>query len=384
MQPPKRFFHSLDGIRGIAAILVVLFHTGLYFGGIRFPESYLAVDIFFVLSGVVIGYTYEKRLQSGLSALQFIWIRVARIYPLYFFGTALMLITVLGFYQAHPDAHLAVHTAFAAVLIPNPSIGTVAFFPLNVPAWSLFLELAVNIFYASLLRYLNTRAMLAIMLLSALGMAGCLIEVRPHSLSLGWKNLGWHGFGMIGGLCRVGYSFFAGVLLYRIYSKRRFVQPMGALAKHAPWAILATVAALLMAAPPVGLQPYFDFVSVVALFPAVIYVALWFQPTGIAARLCKTLGALSYAVYAIHYPLGILCQDLLQALGMPVQRYAPWIGLYFLALLLTLCWGLNKLYDEPVRRYLTGLWPARPAALPEEPRSRATASFDRPGVSPLV
>ena len=86
-------FYTLDGIRGIAAILVMMRHTIPFFG-VDFVESYLAVDIFFLLSGVVITNAYERRLQSGLSVLRFIWIRVVRMYPLYMLGSLISIVAV--------------------------------------------------------------------------------------------------------------------------------------------------------------------------------------------------------------------------------------------------------------------------------------------------
>ena len=92
---PRTFFYSLDGIRAIAAFMVVLLHTAPLYGIDRPQESYLAVDLFFALSGVVICHTYESRLLGGMTLGRFAWIRTARLYPLYFVGTALSAIALL-------------------------------------------------------------------------------------------------------------------------------------------------------------------------------------------------------------------------------------------------------------------------------------------------
>ncbi len=362
----KLFFHSLDGIRGVAAILVVLFHATDYFGGLKFHESYLAVDVFFVLSGVVISHTYERRLSSEMSVRRFVWIRIVRIYPLYMLGTGLMLAALLGVHNPFPPGQLALYAALAVAILPNPGIGTQAFFPLNVPAWSLFLELGVNVVYAAALRYLTARAILLIMAVSALGLIGCLIEVPPHVLSMGWRNIGWHGFGMITGICRVGYSFFAGVLLYRLFSARTMWRLPVWVARVAPWAILAAITALLMTMPAASLRPYYDLTAVLALFPLLIYLALWFQPAGLGARICQVLGEISYAVYAIHYPLSTLVEALVARSGRAsIGDYAPWAGFAFVLLLLPLCWWLGRLYDAPLRRYLLARGPAGAPAAPQ-------------------
>src|SRR5205085_12699808 len=92
----RRVFHTLDGLRGIAALAIVLRHCDGFFGADVLPGSYLAVDLFFVLSGFVIAFAYEDRLASGLSAWRFAWVRVVRLYPLYVLGIALGGLVAIG------------------------------------------------------------------------------------------------------------------------------------------------------------------------------------------------------------------------------------------------------------------------------------------------
>lgn len=351
-QPRRRFFSTLDGIRGIASILIVLRHITTIFGSVNFQESYLAVDIFFVLSGVVLSNAYERRLQTGLSVVQFARIRWVRIYPLYIFGTILTLIAVwLGVDHDLAPGHLTLFLILALLLLPSPDVGQPLIFPLNPPAWSLFFELGVNVVYAAILRFLTMRMLAVIMLVSAIGLAVCLRLDSLHMLDLGWAPDTFPA-----GFFRVGYSFFAGVLLYRWFaSKPSTVPASGRYAGLVPWAILALIAALLAAAPPDRIHSYFDFIAVTIIFPAIIYLALWFEPVGISARICKFFGAISYAIYAVHQPLAVLVSGVLkQAGGISVADYAPWSALAFFGFLVPFCWLLDKLYDAPVRRGLLG------------------------------
>jgi peptidoglycan/LPS O-acetylase OafA/YrhL len=359
---PKRFFYSLDGIRAIASLLVVVFHTNSFFGGSGFQESYLAVDLFFALSGVVICHSYDHRLRSGLSPAHFVWIRAARIYPLYLLGCALTLIAVLGFQSESAAEHLPWHILLAALLLPNVGASALAFFPLNLPAWSLFLEFAVNLFYAGVARFLRSRTLLLIMGTAVLGLACCLWILRPYGLSIGWRRVPWRSFdiGLLGGVFRVAYSFFAGVFLYRRFGARAPIGVNGRYAKCVPWAIFATVAALLMASPSPAVRPFYDLAAITVVFPAIIYLAIWFQPRGWLARACKFGGGVSYAVYALHYPLSTLLQAvLLQTTHKPAAHYAPWVGLAFLLALLPLCAVIDQVYDAPMRRRLLALRPLR-------------------------
>lgn len=152
---------------------------------------------------------------------------------------------------------------------------------------------------------------------------------------------------------RVGYSFFAGVLLYRLFLSRTRSSTRLAKAQFPAWGILAAVAAILLAAPSVWLRPIYDFIIVVAVFPLLIYASLHVQTAGASERIFRFLGATSYAVYIIHAPMSLLAEGILQRTWLlRVQDYRPWTGLAFLTLLLSLCWLLDRVYDAPVRRYL--------------------------------
>ena len=135
-------------------------------------HGYVAVDVFFVLSGVVICNAYEGKLNSILSVANFIRIRLIRLYPLYILGTAISAVTIMLGFGPEKAAHdLILLIGLSALFLPNPVVGSPKphMFPLNFPAWSLFYELVINIFYACVLRFLTNRMLLAIMLFSGAG-----------------------------------------------------------------------------------------------------------------------------------------------------------------------------------------------------------------------
>ncbi|WP_176055678.1 acyltransferase family protein, partial [Paraburkholderia caribensis] len=85
-------YANLDAIRGLAAILIVFRHAPLLFHSPSFPQSYLAVDLFFAISGFVVANAYEARLRSGaLGFLAFAKLRLIRLYPLFLLGIVLRL-----------------------------------------------------------------------------------------------------------------------------------------------------------------------------------------------------------------------------------------------------------------------------------------------------
>ena len=87
--PEGRVFHTLDALRGIAAIGVLVFHMGPIFTPIAAPGGYLAVDLFFMMSGVVLSHAYEARFRAGMGTLDFMRARLIRLYPLYLAGALL-------------------------------------------------------------------------------------------------------------------------------------------------------------------------------------------------------------------------------------------------------------------------------------------------------
>ncbi len=345
----KTIFHTLDGIRGIAALIVVLRHTERLFTPIRLQESYLAVDIFFVLSGVVIAQAYGGRLSQGMRFREFLAVRAIRIMPLYLLGTAITVAAAAcGIEYYGSPGVLAYFTAIAIVMLPNPGIFSFDVYPLNNPAWSLPLEFGVNACYAGFIKHLTTRRIILIMAVNACGIAGTLLAVKSHSL-----NVGFWARSFPFGIFRVGYSFFAGVMLFQVY--RRLRPPAGRIAVRNGMALvtLAGTVLALAAAPPAAIQPFYDFVAVTLLFPALVGFGMLVQPNAITARICRFLGLISYAVYTLHAPLsGALDGAFYAVTGAGLAGHAPLIGLTFMVVLVGLCAGVDKYVDFPLRRVL--------------------------------
>jgi len=143
----KSHFLTLDGLRGVAALAVLLFHRRWYVpGGHFFDHAYLAVDYTFGLSGFVIAHVYEQRLRHGSnSLLDFVFIRAIRLYPLLLLSGAFggMVWIILGRHE--PAIFFATFCAMLGLPTPFPIIigeGASADspFPINSPTWSLFLR----------------------------------------------------------------------------------------------------------------------------------------------------------------------------------------------------------------------------------------------------
>src|ERR1700748_3815419 len=219
----KQHFEVLDGLRGSAAFLIVIFHVFNYSFGFQGPFSlvrhaYLAVDFFFGLSGFVVAYAYDDR-WTRMSILQFFRIRLIRLHPLVLLGATLGLLGYLfdPFGQAinrTPAPMLMLAYVTSLLLLPSPPVGgrpgeTQA---LNGPAWSLMQEYLGNIAYALILRRLR-----AITLGIIFAVSGLLLIWTANvtgSLEGGW---GCPEIWMAP--LRLTASFVMGLWLYRIQGR---------------------------------------------------------------------------------------------------------------------------------------------------------------------
>lgn len=364
MSATGRYFPLLDAIRGLAALVVMVRHTGYLWDGLVLPHSYLAVDLFFVLSGVVVANAYEGPLRAGLSPGRFWLLRMIRIYPLYALGSLLGLVPVLaalaGLTAQTVQGPLALALGSAALLLPD--LADDALFPLNPPAWSLFFELAANMVYALLLRHLNARMLWLIVLGSAAGLA-LLLYAEPAAGLHG----GYTPATLLTGLLRVGFGFFAGVLLWRAYVAR--ARPRR-LPPAAGWAAVLLAAALLLARTAGPLAAAYDLLAVLLLFPALVWLAMH-AGAGAGARLCAWLGALSYPLYVLHVPAARLLNGSLEkGLHLAVADWFPYVGVGLLALLLPACVLIERHVDAPLRARLLRRLRSPAAGIQSAPAAR--------------
>ncbi|MFV0593379.1 MAG: acyltransferase family protein [Draconibacterium sp.] len=357
----KPHYQILDGLRGVAAIIVVLFHLAepLASGHLDniVNHGYLAVDFFFLLSGFVIGYAYDDR-WGKLTFSSFLRRRFERLQPLVVLG---MTLGAIGFYFTDSAIWPQIHTVPAWKLIVVMLIGYTILpiplsmdirgweemHPLNSVGWSLFFEYIANILYALGLRKLSNKALAVFVVLSGAVLLHLAVTSPNGDLAGGWTLNFEH---MRIGLTRTLFPFFAGLLLSRIarpvYIKNAFF-----------WCSLLLAVVLFM--PRIGgaehlwMNGLYEAFCVLIVFPAIVYIgAGGIVHNQMANRICKFLGDLSYPLYMTHYVL--------------VYFYVAWISnnsgitlsqawphaLLTLSGAIVLAYASLKLYDEPVRAWL--------------------------------
>ncbi|WP_374649727.1 acyltransferase family protein [Rhizorhabdus sp.] len=324
---------TIDALRGVAALFVLLGHAATFFDLQHIPRFWLAVDLFFLISGYVLGAVYEPRFRVGLTATAFMKARILRLYPLYLVGLALGMVSgIAALVLKRGDLSLwefVIALLTGLLMLPSPTwTGADSLFPLNFPAWSLFFELVANLVLALIWRRLTTPILLLIIAVSAAGM-----------LAYGDPGAGQSWSSILGGFPRVGFSFFLGILIQR---HRRPSRSAGWL----PWLAVTSVAAVLWLRELPG-GALADFATVFLIFPAMLWLVAEREPK--LGRIAQALGAMSYPLYVIHAPLISIITRGIVFFGHKPEPMAPWLGI---ATVLSLCGSaliLARFYDRWAR-----------------------------------
>ena len=336
-------FAVMDGLRGIAALAVVLLHSFVDRGHV--PNAPLAVDLFFILSGFVIAFSYERRLATSMTRRQFLLSRFIRLYPMVFIGAAGGIAIALVHNRTHPaEAYpigaLLASGALSLMVLPylTPNRINDQIFSFNPPLWSLFFELVANLLYVLVWRRLTVAVLVALV---AAGLAG-VAWLGP----LG-GNLKGH---YIGGLPRVVAGFFGGVLLLRLWSAGRLPRIRGNIV------VLGAVLVGLFCLPR----------EIGGLFYLPAYALLWLvvlcaanaRPSFLD-RYSEFLGSISYPVYLGHWLTLYLVTGIGNRLGLTGPLY-PYVALFHLLATPFIGYAVLHYYETPVRSWLKArLGPAR-------------------------
>lgn len=332
-----RRYHTLDGIRGVAAIFVVIGHAHDTLSPLGVPRFWLAVDLFFLISGFVLGQVYEPRIRAGMTVLQFMRNRYIRLYPLYIVGllvgAASALATMLVGHGALGPVSFIIALLSGVLLLPSPT-WTVSqdVMPLNFPGWSLFFELVANLLMVLVGQRLTDRLVLAIITVSGLVLLGGTFVGSPFG-GESWPTFFW-------GFPRIGFSFFLGLLIQRRHWGRHR-------RTHLAWLVIAAPVVVMSLAPAQG-GALLDIAMLVAIAPAIVWVGANVEPRN--ATLFTWLGDVSYPVYVLHIPILSIIWRVGLFYHHPVQEYAPALGVGYLIVTLAVSWLLDRYYDRPVRR----------------------------------
>jgi len=376
MEKPR--YDILDGLRGVAAMMVLLYHV---FNDAKsffvwpapvneFYHGFLGVDFFFILSGFVMGYAYDNRLTPNPSPVDegekmtfwgFVKRRFIRLHPMVVMGALLGLVAFIiqgctkwDGTEVGLEAVLWA-TLLALFLIPAPSgmdvRGNTEAFPLNGPHWSLFFEYLGSLLYGMLLHRLPTKWLRVWVACGIVSLATYALFQEDGGVAYGWSS---EPMNLLGGALRMLYAYPMGLLMARMF-RRRKPEPL-----HGSVFLFCSVALVVLLGFPLfggkDTETIFQLICIFSFFPGIIWIGARGVVQGRQQQAVSFLGRLSYPLYAVHFPLIYLYITWVSSDGQPYEGYSqPWVKAVITIaaslLLATLC---LLFYDEPLRKRLGG------------------------------
>ena len=382
-QPPKEKqtylkskprYEILDGLRGVASFTIILYHIfeniviGIPSEQI-INHGYLAVEFFYVLSGFVIGYAYDDRWDK-MSLRDFFIRRLIRLHPMVIAGT-IMGFNLYIFQQSNAFPLIEnveyykffLHLILSFLMIPcPPSLDirgwkeTNAF---NGPNWTLTYEYLSNILYALIFRFFNLVGLIIVVFIGA-------VLIIVLAFNLDFLNLFSEGrdnqkYTVIGGwsltidqifigITRLIYPFFIGYLIYRLKFKIKV--------KYG-FVVCSFILICILCCPRIGgismINSVYESIAIIIIFPIIVMMGAGSEITNEKLKMLnKFLGEISYPIYITHYPLIYLHITWFKNNEAKIKIFHKIISTIEIILYsIIVSYGWLKIYDEPVRKWLT-------------------------------
>ena len=363
----KPRYEILDGLRGVAAVVILVYHL-FEACGVVLGHAYLGVDFFFALSGFVIGYAYDDR-WDRMSIGDFFKRRLVRLHPMLIMGTTIgFLLYYFGKSEAFPYIGkwpwwwVLLMYLYTCLMLPMARSWDLRGWDdtnsFNGSTWSLQWEYIANILYALVLRLLPTVALAGLTIVAALGTIDVtfnldtlgLLEGRfgaPYTVNGGW-NLSSQELYV--GAVRLMYPFLAGLLLSRL---KAGIKLRGA------FAVCSLLVAGMMLMPVMeGLKNgIYEAVCILVLIPLIVTIGAGSTVSGKrATRLCLFLGEISYPLYITHLPLIYMQLAWMSNHPDATTAEAVMVGVSVFVIAIGVAYASLKLYDLPLRKWLTERW----------------------------
>lgn len=329
-----RFFAPLESLRGLAALVVVIFHavwtnpvTSLHF----FQNGSLMVDFFFVLSGFVIAHSYSGRLRSLTEIARFLFLRIGRLYPLHLAfllvflaieGAKFVAQSQFGLVADKPAFTVNNGYAFLSNLLLIHALGLHDRVTFNIPSWSISAEFYTYVLYAAVRTTIREERHMA-MVAAGIVAASAGILAWAKVVPLDDATVDW-------GFLRCCLGFFLGTLTYQTYCVFRAEHSTSRAGRSRSWLAplaLLTVPVLLSTMAPDSPATY----AVPALAALVILSTVLWSPPALHGLLStaalRWLGRVSYSLYMVHAALAwIITQVLTVVLKFPKIEVPDGIG----------------------------------------------------------
>ena len=383
--PQTPFLYPLESLRGIAALLVVVYHmywmNPLY--GMGFVRNgALMVDLFFVLSGFVMYYVYGTNLGSKKQVNRFVWLRLWRLIPLHYamllvflgieFVKYLYVVNYGGSFSDRPPFTTNNFTSFVNHLLLIHSMGFQSMGTFNSPSWSISVEFFAYLAFAGLSVLLPSNLRIAgFTLVVAASFAGILLTGH-NSLTFDYH---WSFF-------RCTYGFFIGVIASWFFSRKAPSFANGKFSEVLLWVLLLALVAVLM----VKRDNYVEFFvpPIVAFFVFMLSSNQEFSICRLLERsFFQWLGKVSYSIYMTHmavlWVISVFLQKVLKiervaVNGEEILATSPMMGtastIVSILFVLAVSSITYRFIEKPFRSLGRRLWKEKEARRSQQTESR--------------
>ena len=377
---PQRLY-SLDVLRGLAALSVVFWHWQHFFYSGTTPgvvevekeplysvfflfynKGWLAVDLFFSLSGFVFYWLYSSRIaERRITFRNFAVLRFSRLYPLHLATLLFVAIAQLWFIRTIGSPFIYQHNDrrhFLLNLLFTSSWGLESGYSFNAPIWSVSVEMLLYALFFVVCRMLPVR----LLTLAAASIIGFLLITTiypPVGRGVGSFFLG-------------GCVFLAYLRLITSDNARRVTKFILYLASFA-WLITLVVSKYQLNVTAISFQrvrflwrlpTYFPLLdqaflwATVVLFPlTILSLALIETNRGSLGKRCGFLGNISYSSYLLHFPLQMIVVMLATALAFDRSLFnASWFMALFFGVLILLSLASYYYFEAPMQKFLRTRW----------------------------
>lgn len=367
------YLSSLTALRGIAALLVAIFHFEMAVArfvpaaqSMFFEKCYLMVDLFFIMSGFIMMHVYSSEFKQKLqpdTLKKFFVARFARVYPLHIFSLLLLVVIVRWLTDwGNPPIILEQPADILPNILLLHSFGFTHIYSWNIPSWSISAEFAAYLLFPLIALFINKKKVLAVLLFSTMiilayySIMYVLPRVNPinpaipvpHNLNTTFD------YGYIRGIA----GFTTGVLVYLLY-KLQVIRK----------AFSSDVVSLLIIAA-ITLSLHFALNDGITVFLFAALVLSFTANTGKIADFCNLkfmqfLGNISYSVYLMQ----IFLQEPFShgaylpgtvGIGRGKQNIDFFLGLgycvVYLFLLVLISYVTYRWVEGPSRRFINRIW----------------------------
>ncbi len=329
MKNNHRIF-ELDALRGIAALLVVIFHyhMGVGYNSIFFKIGITGVDLFFIISGFVIFQSAKASTSSGAFLIN----RVSRLFPNYWFAVFLTfaLFCIQTYWVENQGGTPDYHRLFWNLTMFQSYVGV---YDLDDPYWTLIIELVFYIFVAVFLLFKKLNwIVFGCFLVSAVSIYFSVYRWGIHSTDLLFQYFPFAKFAPL---------FTVGITFYYLKEKK--------------WPIwLGTVIIIIFyltqiviikhTGKSIGWITMAQYKAIIGVYILTFYLLIYGKLKWLVNPVTLFLGKISFSLYLIHQYISIhfIIPDLMK-IGLPF-----WLSAYFIAFptCIFLAWGMTALFDE--------------------------------------